>query len=122
MWLLPYPSLALDSARDLYDEESLVGMEAGLLALSQKCTHLGCRVPDCATNGRFECPCHGAIFNRVGEYVSGPQPRGLDRFPVSIEQGTAFVDLRVPVPGLDPGLSTIEDDPTGPSCVGEATG
>ena len=34
-----------------------------LYAISQKCPHLGCHVPYCETSGRFECPCHGSIYD-----------------------------------------------------------
>ena len=51
-----------------------------IVALSEKCTHLGCRVPFCQSSGQFECPCHGTVFNRVGEYRAGPAPRGMDRY------------------------------------------
>ena len=50
--------------------------QGGLRALYQKCPHLGCRVPFCQSSGRFECPCHGSVYNLIGEYVSGPAPRG----------------------------------------------
>ena len=54
------------------------------MALYQKCPHLGCRVPSCATSQWFECPCHGSQYNRVGEKKAGPAPRGMDRFPVTV--------------------------------------
>ena len=48
---------------------------------SQKCPHLGCRVPECATSQWFECQCHGSQYNRAGEKKAGPAPRGMDRHP-----------------------------------------
>ena len=57
-------------------------MEQGIVALYQKCVHLGCKVPWCETSQWFECPCHGSKYNRVGEKQGGPAPRGLDRFVV----------------------------------------
>ena len=55
--------------------------EQGIVALYQKCPHLGCRVPECVTSQWFECPCHGSQYNQVGEKKGGPAPRGMDRFP-----------------------------------------
>ena len=39
----------------------------GFMALYQRCVHLGCRVPWCATAQWWECPCHGSKYNQVGE-------------------------------------------------------
>ena len=47
-------------------------MKQGIVALYQKCPHLGCRVPSCATSQWFECGCHGSQYNRVGEKKGGP--------------------------------------------------
>lgn len=56
----------------------------GLLALYGVCTHLGCLPKWVPSNTRFECPCHGSKFENTGSYITGPAPRGLDRFPVTI--------------------------------------
>ena len=64
-----------------------------LFAVSQKCPHLGCRVPFCEGSGRFECPCHGSIYNVAGEHIAGPAPRGMDRYPITIENGKVIVNL-----------------------------
>ncbi len=70
----------------------LVRLEAGFLALSQTCTHLGCSVPWVEAEQRFHCPCHGSIFTTTGEVVGGPAPRPLDLFPIEIVSGEVFVD------------------------------
>jgi len=56
----------------------------GVMALWQKCVHLGCRVPSCVPSQGFECPCHGSKYNIHGEYEAGPAPRNLDRFGVEV--------------------------------------
>ena len=48
----------------------------GIVALSQRCVHLGCRVPFCQTSQWFECPCHGSKYNRVGEVKKIDKPAG----------------------------------------------
>ena len=63
-----------------------------LFALSQKCPHLGCRVPFCESSGRFECPCHGSVFDIGGEHISGPSPRGMDQFELSIDDAGDLID------------------------------
>ncbi len=70
----------------------LVHVDDGLLALYQRCTHLGCLVPWNAGEGRFACPCHAGRYNRVGEVLSGPPPRPLDLFPIKIVNGQVVVD------------------------------
>ena len=84
-WITEYPADALPKAEAVYYPRAiLAGMEQGIVALYQKCPHLGCRVPDCPRAQWFECPCHGSQYNRVGEKKAGPAPRGMDRFPVAV--------------------------------------
>jgi cytochrome b6-f complex iron-sulfur subunit len=93
----------------------------GLRALYQKCPHLGCRVPFCESSERFECPCHGSVYNIIGEYLAGPAPRGMDRFPIHIRDGHVLVDTSTVVPGPDRGVLTGLSAPAGPSCLGETS-
>jgi len=60
-------------------------------AMSNVCTHLGCRVRWVADEERFFCPCHNASFDKQGDVVSGPPPRPLDRYEVREENGQIFV-------------------------------
>ena len=92
----------------------------GLMALYQKCVHLGCRVPFCDSSRWFECPCHGSKYNQAGEYQLGPAPRGMDRFKVSVTDGVLFVDTSVVVLGPPRGTDTTNQPAQGPFCV--ATG
>jgi cytochrome b6-f complex iron-sulfur subunit len=89
----------------------------GLMALYQKCVHLGCRVPFCQVSQWFECPCHGSKYSRVGEYRDGPAPRGMDRFKVFIENETVHVDTSERVIGPPRGTDTTGQTPEGPYCV-----
>ena len=63
----------------------------GLVAIYQRCVHLGCRVPWCNSSQGFECPCHGSKYNLVGEYYAGPAPRNLDRFVVNVNAAGKFI-------------------------------
>jgi len=101
--------------------EEYVGVAgAGLMALYQRCVHLGCRVPFCDQSQWFECPCHGSKYNRAGEYQSGPAPKGLDRFPVILEGNTVKVDTATLKPGPARGFDSTRQNPEGPFCVGAA--
>lgn len=68
----------------------------GLLAIYQKCTHLGCSVPWAETEQQFHCPCHGSLFTPTGEVAGGPAPRPLDIFPVEVQDGEVWVDTGRP--------------------------
>ncbi len=52
--------------------------------LSSTCTHLGCTV-NRAERG-YHCPCHGSVFDDQGNVKSGPAPRSLDWFSVSLSK------------------------------------
>jgi cytochrome b6-f complex iron-sulfur subunit len=93
-----------------------------LVALYQKCPHLGCKVPFCDSSGQFECPCHGSRYNIRGEYIAGPAPHGMDRFPIKIDGGQVFVDTTNSVQGPPRGVATVSNTPKGPSCVSAGEG
>jgi len=61
--------------------------DGGFLALSVKCTHLGCSVPWDKEQKKFICPCHASQFDITGNVLSSPAPRALDLFPVIITNG-----------------------------------
>jgi cytochrome b6-f complex iron-sulfur subunit len=98
------------------------GFDAGIVALYQKCPHLGCRVPNCVSSQWFECPCHGSQFNQVGEKRGGPAPRGMDRFAVAVDGGVLVVDTGTSRPGPAIGTNTTGQEAEGPHCIGEAGG
>jgi menaquinol-cytochrome c reductase iron-sulfur subunit len=61
------------------------------VAMSNICTHLGCRVRWIDDQGQFFCPCHNAIFDKDGSVVEGPPPRPLDQFEVKVENNTIYI-------------------------------
>ena len=74
------------------------GSEGGLLAIYQKCTHLGCTVPwrpdfrfhD--TTGWYRCPCHGSTYTKgAAILVFGPAPRPLDLFAIEAKENGDLV-------------------------------
>lgn len=95
----------------------LTRVQGEVVALWWRCPHLGCKVPWCETSGQFECPCHGSVFNRVGEYRRGPSPRGMDLYATSTEDGAVTVDIGAITDGAAPGGESIDEPPTGPECL-----
>ena len=130
MWITEYPNGAVEKARAAYSANELTGMESGLalgldggvIALYQKCPHLGCRVPECGTSQWFECPCHGSQYNQVGEKRGGPAPRGMDRFAMSIgADGSLTVDTGTIIQGPPIGTNTTGQEAEGPNCIGQSS-
>jgi cytochrome b6-f complex iron-sulfur subunit len=117
-YLNPFPKDALAKARKAYKGQTKsMGMEDGIVALYQKCVHLGCRVPWCQTSQWFECPCHGSKYNRVGEKVGGPAPRGLDRWAVEIASGTVTINTGIAYQGPPIGTNSTGQGAEGPHCI-----
>ena len=104
------------------DERLRPGLAHGLLALDQKCPHLGCRVPFCESSGWFECMCHGTMFARNGEHRDGPGPRGLDAFVIVVAGDDVAIDRGVLVAGALTGTVVVDRPPAGPHCVNVSTG
>ena len=86
----------------------IVHTTGGLLALWQRCTHLGCAVPWVEAEDQFHCPCHGSLFDQVGVVKGGPAPRPMDLFAVTIKDGEVWVDTSKPLErtGFDPSQLT----------------
>jgi isorenieratene synthase len=55
--------------------------ESSQEAISLTCTHQGCTVK-MAEDGKFHCPCHGAVFAADGKVLKGPAQRNLAKFQV----------------------------------------
>lgn len=61
------------------------------IAMSNICTHLGCRVRWITDKEIFLSPCHNGVFDREGNVISGPPPRPLDRYEVKIENNQLLI-------------------------------
>jgi len=72
--------------------------DGGFLALSAKCTHLGCIVNWTPGKDEFICPCHSSIFDLKGSVVKSPAPRPLEIYRVVLEEGWVKVDLSKTIP------------------------
>ncbi len=66
------------------------------LVLDQTCRHLGCPVAWTASSGQFLCPCHGSVYNKTGQVVSGPAPAPLYKHDFSIQNGELIIKGRMP--------------------------
>ncbi len=102
------------------DDSSFDGLPVvagGMMAIWQRCVHLGCRVPECESSQGFECPCHGSKYNFHGEYEDGPAPRNLDRFVVALnDDNELIIDTGTVIETARSSVKTVEY-PQGPSCI-----
>ena len=55
-----------------------------IIAIWNRCAHLGCPVAYSPGGDVYACPCHGGAYDSLGLVTSGPPPRPLDRFDVKI--------------------------------------
>jgi menaquinol-cytochrome c reductase iron-sulfur subunit len=108
---LGLPAEFPDGLKFLADERLFIFREGNTFhAISATCTHLGCTVRaealpnpetverDGATmklTHRFNCPCHGSRYSGDGTNVSGPAPKPLAwyRLSVATDDGQLVVDL-----------------------------
>lgn len=61
-------------------------------AYSLVCTHLGCIVKWEVKNQDFLCPCHAGKFDENGINISGPPPKPLTKYKLSIEGNDIYVE------------------------------
>lgn len=109
--------VAYDPALDPAGEYADITENSQVMALYWRCVHLGCKVPWCQTSQWLECPCHGSRYNRWGEWQGGPAARGLDRFPVRVEDGRVFVNTGEIITGPSRQAAQLQQPPEGPSCL-----
>lgn len=119
-YLVAFPIEDVSKAKKVPQYVKLIpDMDQGIVAIYQKCVHLGCKVPWCASSQWFECPCHGSKYSRVGEVKGGPAPRGLDHFVMAISSnGSITIDTSVVLTGAPIGTDTTSQGAEGPPCVG----
>jgi len=64
-----------------------------VVAFSNVCTHLGCRVNWQADKQEYICPCHDGHFSIDGKVVSGPPPRPLDKYVTKVSGDILSINL-----------------------------
>ncbi|MCP5061134.1 MAG: Rieske (2Fe-2S) protein [Ignavibacteriae bacterium] len=71
--------------------------DGGFIAMSLKCTHLGCSVGWNESENKFICPCHSSSFKINGDVISPPAPSALELLPIIIENGIVKVNSQKPI-------------------------
>jgi cytochrome b6-f complex iron-sulfur subunit len=63
------------------------------IALSTKCSHLGCNVFWKDLEKKFFCPCHDGYFDSKGNVLSGPPPKPLSSYKVEVVNESIFIHV-----------------------------
>lgn len=64
-----------------------------VVAVSAVCTHVRCILGFDRDRNGLVCPCHDGRFDLGGNVLSGPPPRPLPTYGVSVRAGEVFVHL-----------------------------
>jgi quinol---cytochrome c reductase iron-sulfur subunit, bacillus type len=85
--------------------------EGAIIAIWNRCAHVGCPVAYSAGGDVYSCPCHGGAYNSLGLVTVGPPPRPLDRFDVKIvtPEGREVARQEVPADGCPTGDASPKD-------------
>lgn len=65
--------------------------DSAIAVLSPICPHLGCPINWRPDQSQFFCPCHGGVFDAVGQLISGPPPRPMDMLEHEVRKGHLWV-------------------------------
>jgi len=69
--------------------------EGEVRAFSAVCTHLDCTVQFKADTAQLWCACHNGLYDLGGNVVSGPPPRGLEKYTVNLRGEPGDEDIVV---------------------------
>ena len=62
-------------------------------ALSSICTHQGCTVAYNSMADNIQCPCHGSVYTTGGTVITGPAPRALTKYTVSVSENILTINV-----------------------------
>ena len=65
--------------------------ETNVVAISAVCTHVRCILNVDRDHRTIVCPCHEGRFDLKGNVLSGPPPRSLPAYEVSLRAGEVYV-------------------------------
>ncbi|MBM4074788.1 MAG: Rieske (2Fe-2S) protein, partial [Planctomycetes bacterium] len=62
-----------------------------VIAFSDTCPHLGCKVDYQASNKCFFCPCHQSAFELDGKRRNKTPPRDMDDLKIDVRDGVIWI-------------------------------
>ena len=84
----------------LPDIEVFLVAEDPPIALSAESPHQGETLLYCEPGRNFVSLSHGEMFDRLGRWIDGPAPRGMDRIDARVREGAVEINLSGKTPGL----------------------
>jgi Rieske Fe-S protein len=85
--------LPVGSIRAVANAPAFIGRDQdGLYAMTSTCTHAGCDMiaSGSITAQGIDCHCHGSVFDKNGNVISGPANSPLEHFAVSVDPSGAM--------------------------------
>ncbi len=73
------------------DKVLILNKDGEYHAMSAICTHLGCTVQWKPDEELVWCACHNARYDIDGKIISGPQPRALAPYNLSVQDGNLIL-------------------------------
>jgi Rieske Fe-S protein len=67
--------------------------EDSVIGIDPTCTHQQCTVEHKEGSDKFECPCHGSVYDLQGNVLKGPAEKPLTRFETSLDNQRVVIDL-----------------------------
>jgi Rieske Fe-S protein len=64
-------------------------------AFSAVCTHLNCTVQYRESTSQIWCACHNGTYDLSGNVVSGPPPKGLEEYSVSLRGDEVMISRHI---------------------------
>lgn len=75
------------------NEITIVNTGKEYIALSTRCTHLGCQVLWRNEDNVFYCPCHDGYFDAQGKVLKGPPPKPLNSYKVEVVDQAIYIHV-----------------------------
>lgn len=85
------------------------------LALSAVSPHVGEPIAWCPSAEVFEEMAHGSKWNRLGYYLDGPAPHGMDHIAVRVRNRALEINISMVTQGAERGAGPFLE-PAGPFC------
>ena len=118
-WRIVSTSAGLRERGVIYVKDArafVVHTEDGPVGLSAVSTHLGWEpVAYCRSSSTFVEFAHGSTWTRLGHYLDGPAPRGMDRVAIRLNRDVVEINPDVMTPGPPRGAGS-PFEPSGPLC------